>query len=325
MSELPEDAPIGVVLFAGGGGVEAGMVMAGIRPVLSVEFDPGKPKLSRALAQSNHLNFKPYGSRVIKRTVEDLANAGFPNFPRNPDYLHASPVCSNFSKAKINRKEHSADLQSVIATAQAISNLQPGTFTLENVAEYRDSESWYYLEQTLKVEGYKLIDGLLDAADFGVPQTRKRFYVLASLDEIPSFPAVSNWVGWYEAIADLIPNLPTSKLLPSKKPAWENQLRRFPQVKALLIQHTGGEQVKNPDEPCWTITRSVFTDQKGNNRRKFADVWLPDGTVKALTLEASARLQSFPSWYVFPESMSVAGSIVGYSVPPLMMQKLLQH
>ena len=82
--ELPEDAPIGVVLFAGGGGVEAGMVMAGIRPVLSVEFDPGKPELSRALAQSNHLNFKPYGSRVIKRTVEDLANAGFPNFPRNP-------------------------------------------------------------------------------------------------------------------------------------------------------------------------------------------------------------------------------------------------
>jgi DNA (cytosine-5)-methyltransferase 1 len=234
-------------------------------------------------------------------------------------------VCSNFSKAKINRKEHSADLQSAIATAQAISNLQPGTFTLENVAEYRDSESWYYLEQTLKVEGYKLIDGLLDAADFGVPQTRKRFYVLASLNEIPSFPAVSNWVGWYEAIADLIPNLPTSKLLRSKKSALENQLRRFPQLKALLIQHTGGEQVKNPDEPCWTITRSVFTDQKGNNRRKFADVWLPDGTVKALTLEASARLQSFPSWYVFPESMSVAGSIVGYSVPPLMMQKLLQY
>jgi len=35
---LPDDAPIAVVLFAGGGGIEAGMVQAGIRPVIAVEF-----------------------------------------------------------------------------------------------------------------------------------------------------------------------------------------------------------------------------------------------------------------------------------------------
>ncbi len=323
--ELPEDAPIGVVLFAGGGGIEAGMVMAGIRPVLSVEEDSTKPDLSRALAQANHLNFKPYGSKVIKLSVEDCAALGFPNFPRNPDYLHASPMCSNFSKRKINRKEELADQRSAIATAQAISALQPRTFTLENVAEYRDSESWYYLEHTLKIQGYKIIDGILDTADLGIPQNRKRFWVKATLDQIPSFPAPENWVGWYEAITDLIPNLPSSKLPASKKSALEKQLRHFPHVKALLIQHTGGHQIKNPDEPCWTITRSVFTDHKGNNRSNFADVWLPDGTVKALNLEAIARLQGFPSWYVFPEQMSIAGSIVGYSVPPLMMPPLLHQ
>ncbi|MEH2368503.1 hypothetical protein [Nostoc sp.] len=37
---LPDDAPIAVVLFAGGGGIEAGMVQAGIRPVIAVEHDP---------------------------------------------------------------------------------------------------------------------------------------------------------------------------------------------------------------------------------------------------------------------------------------------
>lgn len=46
---LPDDAPIAVVLFAGGGGIEAGMVQAGIRPVVALEFDPIQPDLSKAI------------------------------------------------------------------------------------------------------------------------------------------------------------------------------------------------------------------------------------------------------------------------------------
>jgi site-specific DNA-cytosine methylase len=105
------------------------------------------------------------------------------------------------------------------------------------------------LEQTLKIQGYKIIHGVLDTADLGIPQNRKRFWVKATLDQIPSFPVPENWVGWYEAIADLIPNLPSSKLPASKKSALEKQLRHFPHVKGFIIQHTGGHQIKNPDEP----------------------------------------------------------------------------
>jgi DNA (cytosine-5)-methyltransferase 1 len=81
------------------------MVAAGIRPVLSVEHDPVKTGLSSALARNNHLNFKPYGGKIIPQTVEEIAQAGFPDFPRNLDYLHASPVCSNFSLASKGKKE----------------------------------------------------------------------------------------------------------------------------------------------------------------------------------------------------------------------------
>ncbi|MGF2039700.1 MAG: hypothetical protein RMZ43_031060 [Nostoc sp. CmiVER01] len=63
---LPDDAPIAVVLFAGGGGIEAGMVQAGIRPVIAVEFDPTKPDLSRAIALNHHRNFSEYGCRIIQ-------------------------------------------------------------------------------------------------------------------------------------------------------------------------------------------------------------------------------------------------------------------
>lgn len=96
---LPDNAPITVVLFAGGGGIEAGMVEAGIRPVIAVEFDPSKPDLSRAIALNHHHNFSEYGCRVVQLTVQEVAQSGFLGFPRRPDYLHASPVCANFSQA----------------------------------------------------------------------------------------------------------------------------------------------------------------------------------------------------------------------------------
>ncbi|PHM06577.1 DNA cytosine methyltransferase, partial [Nostoc sp. 'Peltigera malacea cyanobiont' DB3992] len=78
---------------------------------------------------------------------------------------------------------------------------------------------------------------------------------------------------------------------------------------------------------------SHFTDHKGCNRNKFADVWLPDGlalsaaegTVKSLSIEGAAILQGFPSWYELPSEAATAGSILGYSVPPLFATQLFAH
>ncbi|WP_336884965.1 DNA cytosine methyltransferase [Nostoc punctiforme] len=72
-------------------------------------------------------------------------------------------------------------------------------------------------------------------------------------------------------------------------------------------------------------TPSHFTDHKGCNRSKFADIWLPDGTVKSLTIQGTAILQGFPSWYEFPKETTTAGSIIGYSVPPSFAAQLFTH
>ena len=112
---LPDDAPIAVVLFAGGGGIEAGIVQAGIRPVIAVEFDPTKIDLSRAVALNHHRNFSEYGCRIIQLTVQEVARLGFLGFKSRPDYLHASPVCANFSQA------HTAKAGKGIETADDLS------------------------------------------------------------------------------------------------------------------------------------------------------------------------------------------------------------
>jgi len=68
--------------------------------------------------------------------------------------------------------------------------------------------------------------------------------------------------------------------------------------------------------PAAGLRPSHFTDHKGCNRSKFADIWLPDGTVKSLSIAGAAKLQGFPDWYEFSSEAATAGSIIGYSVPP---------
>ncbi|WP_225912883.1 DNA cytosine methyltransferase [Nostoc flagelliforme] len=183
---LPDHAPIAVVLFAGGGGIEAGMVQAGIRPVIAVEHDPSKPDLSRAIAKTHHHNFSEYGCKIIQLTVQEVAQSGFLGFPRRPDYLHASPVCANFSQAHTAKAgkggETSDDLTAAIAVAEAIRQLQPRVFTLENVPRYQNSQSFSIILQILELEGYSVNYSVVNMADFRLPQARRRLILIACRD-----------------------------------------------------------------------------------------------------------------------------------------------
>ncbi|WP_243458592.1 DNA cytosine methyltransferase [Nostoc sp. UIC 10630] len=246
---LPNDAPIAIVLFAGGGGIEAGMVEAGIRPVIAVEFDPTKPELSRAIAKTHHRNFHEYGCKVIQLTVQEIAQLGFIGFPRRPDYLHASPVCANFSQAHTAKAgkgiETPDDLSAAIAIAEAIRQLQPRVFTLENVPRYQNSQSFSIILNALEQEGYTVDYSVVNMADFGLPQARRRLVLVASRGCRVALPLGTTPCGWYEAIAHLIPTMPDSQLLPKQQQALEKFLAGNAPT-PLLIERVGGRtQSKN--------------------------------------------------------------------------------
>lgn len=320
--KLPTHAPTAVVLFAGGGGLDAGMVDAGIRIEVAVEYDPTKPELSRAIAQAHHHNFSEYGCKIIQFTVQEVAERGFIGFPQRPDYLHASPVCSNFSQAHTAKAgiglESPDDLTAAQAVALAIQQLRPRVFTLENVPRYQDSQSFAIILFTLESLGYKVNYSVVNMADYALPQARKRLVLVACEDLALTLPPTSKKVGWYEAIAHLIPMMNDSYLLAKQQQALERFLATN-EPTPLLIERVGVRglpKLKPGTEPANTILRSQFTDHKGRNRNLFADIWLPDGTVKSLSIEGAAVLQGFPPWYQLPKEAAVAGSIIGYSVPP---------
>jgi DNA (cytosine-5)-methyltransferase 1 len=327
--KLLDDAPIAVVLFAGGGGVECGMVAAGIRPVISVELDPDREELSDRIIEVHERNFGEYGTKVIRKTVQQVAAEGFDGFPRNPDYLHSSNVCKNFSNAKGTKKgekEQPEDIECAAAVAIAIKELQPKNFTLEQVPGFKDSQSFKIILEALANEGYTSKWDIVNFADYGLPQARQRLVLRAGKDVLIPLPPLENErVGWYEAIKDIIPDMEESELVDGQKEALKD-VESF--GKHILIDRVGARteyRHRFQDQPCLTLLRSIFTDGKGSNRNRFYDIVLPDGSSKNLSIHGAARLQGFPDWYQFPKEAAIAGTIIGNSVPPLFAFKLFSQ
>jgi len=209
-------------LFTGFGGADIGAFDAGFTPIWGVEFDP-------AIAEVAKLN----GAHVL---VDDVRRVNYAALPA-PDLLHASPVCKNASIAKRDGGEAAEDIETAEAVIRAVNALKPRAFTLENVRGYREFQSFKNILAALHADGYAVAVDVLNSADYGVPQTRERLFVIARHDgKRPHFPAHTHapadeisplfddrqpYVGWLAAIADLVDDLPDTEFAP-----W--QLERMP-------------------------------------------------------------------------------------------------
>lgn len=291
-------------LFSGGGGVECGAKMAGFTPIYAVEYDP---KIA-AIYRVNH------GDHVKACRVEDASPFELQTIPT---VLWASPVCKNFSQAKKDGTEQGHDLSSADAICQFLEVLRPPFFVLENVIGYRASQSFKRIIQKLEVLGYWIDAKIVNAADYGVPQTRRRLILRASRDGfLYPLPMAGEWIGWYQAIEDLVPTLPESKFAP-----W--QLARLPEdifQRVFIIDGQANRQgkaiiIRQGDSPMYTISASI--------EKRPARAWLAHGNVVSLNIPALARLQLFPDDYQFSGRNALDATIIGNSVPPLLAKVIL--
>jgi DNA (cytosine-5)-methyltransferase 1 len=289
-------------LFSGGGGADIGAIAAGFAPLWAVEYDAAIAGVYRA----------NLGDHII---VDDVCNVDYATLPR-VDWLHASPVCTRYSVANSQRGESDLDIVTAQATARAIESAQPRYVTIENVQQYAGSDALRLITATLDRLGYWWHAEVMNSADYGVPQTRRRLIVRASLDMLRPMPQAQRWIGWYEAIEDLIPTLPPSKFTPWQTARLPKKINKT----TLFSNHCGTDgyttlnRVESKD-PSFSVAAHI---RSVNAYR----AWLSTGRVIQMSPRALARFQSFPDAYALPDKAALACRVIGNAVPPLLMQTI---
>ncbi|WP_081842305.1 DNA cytosine methyltransferase [Actinomadura welshii] len=195
---------VGISLFAGCGGLDLGAEAAGYEIRAAVEWD-------RDAAATMEKNFDHLAAPVIQKDILDtpteeiLDAAGLGN--QRPDILIGGPPCTPFSKSGFwldwKRKGLDPDASLLQAYTRVLKQAKPHYFVLENVyaLTYNNKASRPAFERLLleiDQAGYHCNWKVLNAADYGVPQSRPRLFIVgAPKDErLPTLPDPSHGGKW---------------------------------------------------------------------------------------------------------------------------------
>ena len=162
-------------LFAGCGGMSLGFQNAGFEIVAA--FDNWKPSIQVYRANFNH--------PIFEKDLSDVENHKMLNeIPVN--MIMGGPPCQDFSSAgKRDENQGRADL--TVVFAEIVKNLAPEWFVMENVERIIKSDKLQEAIKILKSAGYGLSTQVLDASLCGVPQSRKRFFMIGHLQSKDGF------------------------------------------------------------------------------------------------------------------------------------------
>lgn len=268
----------------------------------------------------------------LRRDVAEVGNANLGNHIRvgnildaNPydfdyvDVLHASPPCTRASKANPAQGETALDLALAQKVLDFVKALQPKVFTLENVAGYKNFDSWKrVLAPGLLRSDYFYDVAIVDAADFGVPQNRMRMIVRATKNLLsPLQPTHTGQSCWYEAIKDLAPTFDHASLTAREATRFHDSLEPYSNV-AFDVQNVGRKNItiRPAGRPMYTLT----SQNAGRHQVKCRI----DGEYRRLSVRALARIQTFPDWYRLPDKKILASYVVGNAVPPVMYKAIIE-
>lgn len=221
-------------ICTGGGGTDIGFAMAGFTPIWGIEID-------EQIADVGATNLDRYNPshRMIVADVGDADSC----YLQRPDVLWCSPSCQTSSSSQLST---AVDMRTAKGTARLVERLKPSYFFLENVGRYGHLPPFRLIRRALQKLGYSIDCQLIDLADYGLPQRRRRLILRAALGHLPEFPARSRCGGWRSAISDLIPTFERVKSVAHQRPL-------LPTLQpGSLIQRIGGRKgrvhVAAPDE-----------------------------------------------------------------------------
>lgn len=207
--------PVAVDLFAGAGGMSLGFEQAGFDVLAAVDNDP----VHLAVHERNFAHSFALCHDVGAVTAEALHAAigkGWSLTRREGEWdgvvdcLFGGPSCQGFSD--MGRQNPDDDRNNLVFEfARVARELKPRSFVIENVPGLLFPKVRYHLDRLLaelKDAGYRLVQELpflLDASEYGVPQKRKRVFIVGVLDgvDLPRRPEATCSPTIAEALDDL--------------------------------------------------------------------------------------------------------------------------
>lgn len=188
-SETSKQRPIAVDLFAGAGGMTFGFEQAGFDVLLSVEVDP----IHCAIHEYNFPFWSVLCKSVIDTTAAEIRNySGIGD--REIDVVFAGSPCQGFSligKRVVNDPRNSLLFQ----FKRLVLELEPKYFVLENVRGLTVGKHKQFLKTLIdefQTGGYRVEENyqILNAANYGVPQTRERLFLIGCRQDrqLPNYP-----------------------------------------------------------------------------------------------------------------------------------------
>lgn len=342
---------LGCDLFAGAGGFSLGAHIAGVKVAAAVEWDKHAcATYSSNLIASNltkaHLfedDIAALDPRDVRKTV------GFDQF--GCDILLGGPPCQGFSTHRIkNAGVNDPRNDLLLRYFEYVRVLRPTVFLVENVPGLLWPRHRKYLEAFYSLAtsaGYGVLEPqILNARDYGVPQNRRRVFILGydlkKFSSAPVWPPAPTHAA-PESDEDLPSWIPASEVF--RHPASTNDVndvhmqhgsalvaafRRTPlnggsrnesgRLLPCHKDHDGHKDVYgriDPSKPGPTMTTACINPSKG----RFVHPTEHHG----ITVRQAARIQTFPDSFIFKGGLIAAGQQIGNAVPVQLAKCLIDH
>lgn len=304
-----------VSLFTGCGGSDFGLHQAGIKVEFANDILP--------YARDVYLANLPETDYQVRDVAE------IDSFPKS-DLLVGCYPCQGFSQGgarKADRKVNYLYRQFV----RALKSIKPKAFVVENVSGMQRADFSHLLRAQItqfRLSGYRVSWKIMNSADYGTPQERKRILIVgvrSDIGETFQFPEPTHgpgrekeFVTIRDAISDL-PEWPEGEYW-TEPFHWyylsRNRRRDWGEVSKTIVSHPRHMPL-HPISP--KLTR-IHTDKW---------VWSEDRPARRFSYREAARLQGFPKDMIFPDTEKGAlrerYRVVGNAVPPQLFNSIARE
>ena len=355
---VTKNSPTVLDLFCGCGGLSLGFKRAGYNVLGGVDHDKSALLTYEANLKAHAMELDLFDDTWVKQCAKIIGT-------KSVDVIVGGPPCQGFS---LTGTRIADDPRNKLYNAMfvALKYFKPKVVLIENVrgmATLYGGKAKQQVYKEYERHSYKVTSEILDAAQYGVPQHRKRLFFVGVKDGEPSIPGPrlqpSDYVTCREAIGDF-PWLPrggkkiTCEGGIFEDTQYEDEVPKNEYQRVMRLASKASYKNHEATKHKGFVIKTIMKLKEGENHkslpkgygesRKFNEAWTryhgdkPSRTIdtghrnhfhyeqhRVPTVRENARLQSFPDDFVFLGTRTAQNRQVGNAVPVLLSQAIALH